>query len=604
MDAEQAYLFAHAVSRDAAYQLQLPADRARLHGWALDILEAHPGSGALAVDLAHHAAFAQSGAEGEALTGLQRRELRYLQEGAAHCTSEYDLSQAVRLYRRVLDHPLADGAQRDAALIEGTRVLLNAGKGTEALDWIAHGPPASDPAAGLAIEDARAAALLSLGRSREALECCNRALQALPESGGRLEGGLLSTAGAIWSDLGDIDAALHALERAARLADELQDPSLRAQALSNQARTWFSRGRWADAAPLFRQVQQIAFASGDRHRLCVSTSGLGACLIQTGNLDEAEQQLLATVRIAREIGNFREEAVAFTNLGTVEEWRGNLARAAELHERALQMHRETGNRRAEAITQRNLANLAAHTGRFAEAERMVLRAFALSREIGDAAAEGALYTVLATIHYRQGRTLGCLAACERASEALQHAGDLWLRAASDAYRALTLGACTRNREALEAVQSALPRLQPPTAPRLLVEFGFAIRAQVLVGIAIEQRLVRREDAGQALRDAALSLDELESHAHHAADPVTCREYVLQARGWLAQTDRGEWPQCWMGSRINELPAPLRLAVLDSMPVQSPGLLERLQTEAPLLLAALKDGTEELPVPDWRNAEVP
>ena len=45
MFAETAYLFRHAVVRDAAYGLQPPSERALLHGLALDILEALPGLG-------------------------------------------------------------------------------------------------------------------------------------------------------------------------------------------------------------------------------------------------------------------------------------------------------------------------------------------------------------------------------------------------------------------------------------------------------------------------------------------------------------------------------------------------------------------------------
>ncbi|CAG0991313.1 hypothetical protein PLCT2_02486 [Planctomycetaceae bacterium] len=57
--AETAYLFRHALMRDAAYQLQLPGDRAMLHVPAFSILE--PIHGALAsnaesaLELAYHA---------------------------------------------------------------------------------------------------------------------------------------------------------------------------------------------------------------------------------------------------------------------------------------------------------------------------------------------------------------------------------------------------------------------------------------------------------------------------------------------------------------------------------------------------------------------
>ncbi|MBI2923414.1 MAG: hypothetical protein HYY18_20340, partial [Planctomycetes bacterium] len=38
--AELAYVFRHALVRDAAYHLQMPGDRARLHGLAFALIEA------------------------------------------------------------------------------------------------------------------------------------------------------------------------------------------------------------------------------------------------------------------------------------------------------------------------------------------------------------------------------------------------------------------------------------------------------------------------------------------------------------------------------------------------------------------------------------
>ncbi|MBI2920950.1 MAG: hypothetical protein HYY18_07685 [Planctomycetes bacterium] len=43
VNAERAYLFRHALLRDAAYQLQLPRDRERLHALALEAIEALAG---------------------------------------------------------------------------------------------------------------------------------------------------------------------------------------------------------------------------------------------------------------------------------------------------------------------------------------------------------------------------------------------------------------------------------------------------------------------------------------------------------------------------------------------------------------------------------
>ncbi|NUN50659.1 MAG: hypothetical protein HUU15_17750, partial [Candidatus Brocadiae bacterium] len=40
---ESAYLFRHALARDAAYHLQLPGERARLHGLAFAVIESACG---------------------------------------------------------------------------------------------------------------------------------------------------------------------------------------------------------------------------------------------------------------------------------------------------------------------------------------------------------------------------------------------------------------------------------------------------------------------------------------------------------------------------------------------------------------------------------
>ena len=39
VNAETAYFFRHALTRDAAYQLQLPGDRAKLHALAFHLIE-------------------------------------------------------------------------------------------------------------------------------------------------------------------------------------------------------------------------------------------------------------------------------------------------------------------------------------------------------------------------------------------------------------------------------------------------------------------------------------------------------------------------------------------------------------------------------------
>ncbi|MCC7509332.1 MAG: hypothetical protein IT464_08145 [Planctomycetes bacterium] len=91
--AEQAYLFRHALLRDAAYDLQLPAERALLHVRAAEVLEAvHADElDSAASEIAEHLRIAGS---------QPGREREYTVRGARHARDNYNHDVALRLYKR------------------------------------------------------------------------------------------------------------------------------------------------------------------------------------------------------------------------------------------------------------------------------------------------------------------------------------------------------------------------------------------------------------------------------------------------------------------------------------------------------------------------
>ena len=113
MSAETAYLFRHALLREAAYQLQLPGDRSRLHALALSVLEELAGgrppeppplgpdvdvlipphaSDAFARELAGQA----GSAGGPDMAGLRRL---YLRRAAEHASRSYRNEEAWTLWQ-------------------------------------------------------------------------------------------------------------------------------------------------------------------------------------------------------------------------------------------------------------------------------------------------------------------------------------------------------------------------------------------------------------------------------------------------------------------------------------------------------------------------
>ncbi|MBX3461086.1 MAG: tetratricopeptide repeat protein [Planctomycetes bacterium] len=595
-------MFAHAVARDAAYQLQLPGTRARLHGEVLNILESEGvWDGAVAIDLARHARAAQHDTDPVRLTELVGKELRYALAAAEHGISEYDLQGAVSHCRRVAEHPGADAALAGRAYARCAAALLSLGRPADALAWIERHEHEFPAASGADVLESKASSLLQLGRVRDAAVVCERALEALRDRNGSRESQLLSLLCSIHSDLGNEPAAVAAGDRAIELARAAGEPGTEAQAFNNRARVLVARGKWAEALPLFERAVRLAVVAGNLRTECYARGGLGACQVNTGRLDQAEGELETSAQVARRIGNHREEGVALTNLATIWEWRRNLDRAADYYARSLAVHRESGNQRAEAITLRNLANNCTARGLHDDALGYICKAFKASRACGDVAAEAALYSVLAYVLFSLGRTEGCIAAGERAEQMVAGTGDELMRCASRTYRALALSVTLRMAEALPLLDANVCELQPPRHPRLLVELGLIPRAAALSGLAMHERLHAGSVAPELLAQAASALDALSELCAHAEHPQRCASYVADARNWLEQMRAGGVPTCWFGQGPGGITPLLRLAVLDQL---SPELRSRLQSSVPEVLNEMAKGTEGASLPDWRNAALP
>ncbi|MCA8914784.1 MAG: hypothetical protein KDB90_05180 [Planctomycetes bacterium] len=143
VSAETAYLFRHAMVREAAYQLQPPADRSGLHVLALDILEsvlaqAGPVMQKIhAAELAHHARTAQEGATPAFAAELQERELGLLRIAAMHAAASWRHAEAIRHARRIQELPCA--TPRDHAISQSVQVvgMMYIGKYVDAVDAVA-----------------------------------------------------------------------------------------------------------------------------------------------------------------------------------------------------------------------------------------------------------------------------------------------------------------------------------------------------------------------------------------------------------------------------------------------------------------------------------
>ena len=325
------YLFRHALLRDAAYQLQLPGDRARLHALAFAALEALAGGRApeppplesgrddyrehssdrFARELAGHARLARppDAAAGPELDEMRASQKLYLRRAAEHAE------------RHFLNDESRDLWQQFAALLEGA-------------------------ARGESLRRAAAVANRA-GEPRVAEALFSQALEVFREAGcRRLEGIALGDLAIVNRVTGRVGPAGRCYEQALAISRELHDRHLEGVTLSNLGALFRAGGRIEEAASVLEQALAIHRERGDRHFEGLTLLNLGGLHLGEDQRVRAEEEYKQALVLYRALGDRRFEGVALGELATLYVDTGRLDKAALAFEEALSLHRETGHRRA------------------------------------------------------------------------------------------------------------------------------------------------------------------------------------------------------------------------------------------------------------------
>ncbi|MBI2922018.1 MAG: tetratricopeptide repeat protein [Planctomycetes bacterium] len=370
--AEVAYLFRHAVLRDAAYQLQLPGDRARLHGLAFALIEALFGGRAPepprldagnAVPVPPH--------EADAVAAELADQARAARQAAVGAESEAFLA-AERLYLRRAAHFLerrfqyADFAalwQRLAELAEGEA------KG-EFLHWAAHASWFSH-------------------RLGAAESLYAEAIRLARETGRRRAEGLaLGDLASLFRQTGRVDEAERAHEQAIALHREVGNRRFEASALGNRANLFAETARGERAERLYGEAIAIGRGLGRRGEPGRPLGNLAMLFHKTGRIDLAERSFREALAAHRRRRNRRSEGIVLGNLSLLLGGTGRHRLAESAAGRSLAIAREVGDRVSEGISLANLGAVYRSTGRPEAAERAFRTAIAIHREVSDRRSEG------------------------------------------------------------------------------------------------------------------------------------------------------------------------------------------------------------------------
>jgi len=400
MHAESAYVFRHALLRDAAYQLQLPGDRARLHALAFEVIEGLAGgrppeperldtavppafrphsSDPFAAELAEHAAMA---------TGGSMRTLKklYLRRSAESSERAFEFENSERAWKDLAK--LLPGADAGEALRRAGIQAASGGRpGRAELLYdkalACFRRDAERRREGIVLDDL-AQLYQATGRIARAERTYGLALEIHRRLGDRdREGIALGGLAGLYHQTGRVQASERAYVKALAIHRQAGNRRSTGVVLENLANLHQETGRLESAEQMYGQALALHRKLARRRSEGMALGRLAGLYLGTGRIQQAEKAFLEALAIHREVGNRRFLGVTLGNLSSLRLEQGNLEESARLSEQALGLHREVADRASEGVELGRLADDFARTGQFERAQSHFDQALAIHLEVGN-----------------------------------------------------------------------------------------------------------------------------------------------------------------------------------------------------------------------------
>jgi tetratricopeptide (TPR) repeat protein len=395
MNAELTYLFRHVLLRDAAYQLQLPADLARLHVLALQIVEevcVRKGDIAslneYSAELAHHAGRARElgGEDAPFIKQASELEVKFLGRAIIYAYARFQPEVAFPMIDRYVNLAATPSRQRVAILMRGCDMALDLAQYDRALEL---GQRARNLAETEKPDIRGGAARLygislhRLGRLQEAETVFRLTLQMCRSERDVVGvGRSLERLGMLLVEKKNLTDAEPCFLEALEIYKSSGDMVAWGATRSNYAHVLRAHGRLAEAIEVaqealarHRQFQQLRFEG-------VTLGMLSRFQLEAGNRQLSAALFEQAVEIDERTRNHDALITLFGDYAALHRKSGELERASELLARALKIHDACGNRQAMFNTLVEIAGIKQELGRSEDEWNTLLRAQSLARDLG------------------------------------------------------------------------------------------------------------------------------------------------------------------------------------------------------------------------------
>lgn len=568
MAAETAYLFRHALLREAAYSLQAPSARAALHRAALEVLEEMAGrseeSDSWAEELAYHARAAQT-QQSKDSTALHGRELHWLRRAAGFATRTWANDAALDAWQRMAAHSNATAVDRVRANTQIAEILMRTGA-----------PARAEPPMNRAMAD---------------LEQCDDP---------KTRGECLAMRARLLVVLGRYPEAREQARQAFDLARQA-DPATFGQLCNVAAQAAGAMGDWREAEARVREAMTVLDPDRDPGVRARATMHLSDFLWRQGRLPEAEESFRQAIDYARRSRNPGIEASSLDHLGSLLRELGRHDESRDLHQQAAALYAQVGDTVGVAATLVNLATLDQGDGRLEDARRSLLRAIGHFRAAGTVTLEGIALGNLGGVTRKLGRLAESAAAYERARALLARAGSAIETAVFDGmYAQLLLLAGYPDAAEVNARQ-AMDALEKQGAQHWREQYGGLVFLRVLIHRATQGSAAAERAARERITEMRTVLEKAEYNGQSRLAQIVELAEKLVAEVETAQAQKRR-PSVFRGFLADELEPEVRKAVLARMKEVEPTEHARVAKDQQLW-QALNAGLESTTEPDWQASEV-
>ncbi|PPK84606.1 tetratricopeptide repeat protein [Neolewinella xylanilytica] len=399
---ELRYIFKHSLLREAVYGMQLTTRLQQLHRQIAAAIEKIYADSIEEryVDLAFH--YEQSG-EGE-------KTIEYLNKAASYARANYQNQQALDLYERLIKK-LSQQPHEDVTV----NIYLNQGGVCEIIGrW---------EAAQLAYEAAQRIAkssrdVILLGRTNNALGQLHTlkgyydlAMEYLKTAAGLFESvdDMFGIAKA-YSNMGNLffrtnhyDRALTYYKRSLESGLSQAGTTTSASTISHLGLTYMNLGEYAEAITVIAEQIPRHEISHDSMGLATLHTNLGIVYFESGDYDLSFEHHHKGIKLARELGNRRLQAIGLGSLGSINERKGNYEAALKLFEEDLKMCYELGDRQGIAVTEGLIGDIHSVLGNFSKAISHLDRCLSISSDLGYRKGVAKAVNTLGDIYYLQGK---------------------------------------------------------------------------------------------------------------------------------------------------------------------------------------------------------